>query len=108
MIGHLFEKTFVKTKRNSDLVYFSPSNRIYVLDNNSMSYIDMIIRAHHQRNHSCDIAPKNAAAFDLTFARFCWAADCVICDDDVDDVLADVALLGDFACCKNEMRNLRD
>lgn len=41
------------------------------------------------RNQSCDIAPKKAAAFDLTFARFCWAVDC----DEVATLLA-----GDFLC----------
>lgn len=40
-------------------------------------------------NQSCDIAPKNAAAFDLTLAKFCCVVDCV-----------DVMLLfdGDFLC----------
>lgn len=28
------------------------------------------------RNQSCDIAPKKAAAFDLTLDRFCWVVDC--------------------------------
>lgn len=59
---------------------------------------------HIQRNHSCDIAPKNAAAFDLTFDRFCWVADCVICDED-DDAVAAVPLGGDFVCYKIRMEN---